>query len=148
MMDELALPESIRRKASITPGGEHAWRIDDVEDVIAAARAIGLACLGGQVQFQFPEGTCEAYWLSYNPAEQRPGELWQEYVSRSADETLAAFRRVRSETDFRAVARGWAFIQQKIDMEGCDPIENLWFVLYIQGVPTTQDGDSTDRLSR
>jgi hypothetical protein len=48
MMDELALPEITRRMASVAPNGKHAGRIHDVEEVIAAARAIGLASRGGK----------------------------------------------------------------------------------------------------
>jgi hypothetical protein len=32
--EELLLPESVRRKASVSDGGEHAWRQHDVEEVL------------------------------------------------------------------------------------------------------------------
>jgi len=48
---ELLLPEAVRRKASVSDGGEHAWRQHDAEEVLQEARAAGLACLGGQVHF-------------------------------------------------------------------------------------------------
>jgi hypothetical protein len=136
-MDEFALPEVIRAKAAVTPGGEHAWRLGDVEEVVLAAEAAGLGCLGGQVQFRPPEGTCEAYWLTYDPNERRPGEPWGDYVSRTARETLSAFRRLCRDTDFRAVARDWEFIRTKMDREGYDPTRDLWFVLYFETEPAS-----------
>jgi hypothetical protein len=128
-MEELALPGVIRRKASITPGGEHAWRMEDVEETIAAAANAGLACLGGQVQFQLPGATCEAYWLNYDPTERQANEPWKDYVCRAAEETREAFRRLCRETDFREVAREWEFMRTKIDREGYDPMDDVWFVL-------------------
>jgi hypothetical protein len=131
-MDELELPEHVRQKAAVTPGGEHAWRIEDVEDAIDAGRKVGLACLGGQVQFQFDGGTCEAYWLSYEPEDRQAGESWRRYVVRSTEEVRAAFRRVCQETDFRRVALNWKFIRQKVETEACDPLGHLRFVLYFK----------------
>jgi hypothetical protein len=64
---ELLLPEPVRRKASVSAGGEHAWRQHDVEEVLHEAHAAGLACLGGQVQFQTREGIADAYWLNFDP---------------------------------------------------------------------------------
>jgi hypothetical protein len=32
--EELLLPEAVRRKAAVSVGGEHAWRQDDVEEVV------------------------------------------------------------------------------------------------------------------
>jgi hypothetical protein len=134
-MEESKLPDAIRSKASVTAGGEHAWRMDDVPEVIHAARDMGFACLGGQLQFQFTDGTCEAYWISFDPTDRRLGEPWPDYVLRSAEETLSAFRRICRETDVRKVASEWDFIQRKIDREGCDPRDYLWFTLYFQAEP-------------
>src|SRR5262245_22969479 len=136
-MEEHTLPEKIRRKASITPDGELAWQMDDVRAVILSARDMGLACLGGQVQFQFPDGTGEAYWISFDPASQRVNESWEEYVFRSAEKALSAFDRICRETDFRKVAHHWEFIQNKIEREGCDPTDYLWFPLYFQASPAS-----------
>ena len=51
---------------------------------IAAAQKCGLATVGGVVQFRIPAGTCELYWRCADAESQRPGELWSEYVARSA----------------------------------------------------------------
>lgn len=128
-MEESQFPDRLLRRASVSPGGEHAWRKADIEEVVEAAREAGLACLGGQAQFQIPDGTCEAYWLNYDPAGRREGESWESYVARSAEETLDAFRRLCAETDFRRVAREWEALRALED-EGLDPVEHLWFVLY------------------
>jgi hypothetical protein len=135
-MDEHALPQAIRDRALGTPGGEHAWRMDDVEDVIAAAREARLACLGGQVQFRFDDGTCAAYWVNYDPADRKLGEAWNDYVDRSANETRDAFQRVCRETDFRQLACDWEFIRTKMDEGGCDPVNHLWFMLYFKASAT------------
>ena len=127
---EPLLPESVRRRASVSAGGEHAWRQHDVEEVLQEARTAGLACLGGQVQFQTREGIAEAYWLNFDPQPQREHETWSDYVSRSSGEALEGFRRLSRDTDFRSVAREWEFIATKMEREAYDPVGDLWFVLY------------------
>jgi hypothetical protein len=134
-MDESALPDPIRRKASITPGGEYAWRTGDVEEAITAACDTGLACLGGQVQFQVAGRTFEAYWVTYDPGERRVGEPWREFATRSCRETLEAFRRVCRETDFRVLARHWEILRNRVASGTYDPTNDLWFVLYFQAEP-------------
>lgn len=131
-MDELLLPQNIRQRAAVSSGGEHAWRQQDVEKAIVAARDAGLACLGGQVQFQLPEGTCEAYWLNYDTGDRRAGEPWSDFVRRSAAEVLTSVHRLCRETDFRQAALEWDFIRQRVESEQLDPIQHLWFVLYFK----------------
>ena len=120
-MEKHSLPEDLRSKAS-TAGGEQACRMADVEDIILAARNLAMACIGGQVQFRFPGGTCETYWVNFDSTERQPGETWPAYVWRSAEETLFAFRRICRETDFRELAREWDFGKEKID-QGLDPLD-------------------------
>ena len=88
-MEKHLLPEDLRSKAS-TAGGEQACRMADVEDMILAARNLAMACIGGQVQFRFPGGTCEAYWVNFDSTERQPGETWPAYVLRSAESHSAA----------------------------------------------------------
>jgi len=104
----------------------------DVPDVVAAAQSANLAVVGGQPQFQFPDGVCEPYWLEYDSKARQPGELWGSFVSRSAREVLDAFQALCSKTDFRKEALGWEFIRLKLEKDGTDPMEHLWFVLYFQ----------------
>ena len=60
-MEEKALPQELLSRASVSPGGEQAWKMEDTPKVIEAAKAVGLANLGGQPQFQGPIGTAEPY---------------------------------------------------------------------------------------
>lgn len=128
-MSERLLPEDLLLKASVSGGGEHAWRKNDVEAVLEAARDASLASLGGQPQFQLPDGTCEPYWLNYGSDERRPDEPWQDFVDRSVDETSSTFRRICQKTDFQREARQWQFLKEKIDHQGYDPLQDLWFVI-------------------
>ncbi len=129
-MDEEFLPQEIRAKAKITPGGEHAWRKEDFAVVVLAARRAGLASIGGQVQFIFPDGTCELYWVNYDSEEQKPDETWSAYVERSAEEVLKSFDLVCASTDFEKEAGRWPFIREKIEKEKINPLDYLWFVGY------------------
>ena len=65
---ESALPRDLHDKA-VRTGRELAWRLDDVFSVIDAAGQVGLACLGGQPQFVFPDGTCELFSGDFGPTE-------------------------------------------------------------------------------
>jgi hypothetical protein len=129
-MEEDRLPLSLRNKASISTGGEHAWRKENIEEVIQAARVAGLATIGGQVQFQFPDGTCEAYWLCYSASSQAADESWATYVERSAQQVVIQFNQLCATTDFVREAMQWEFIRQKVQTGRIDPLDHLWFVLY------------------
>ncbi len=131
-MEEQALSKDILSKASISPGGEHAWKMKDIPEAIEAARIAGLANLGGQPQFQGPIGTSEPYWLNFEPAERKANESWQSYVDRSATETLAAFNNLCRSTNFeREGCENWPHIKEAKE-KGINPIEHLWFVLYFE----------------
>jgi hypothetical protein len=131
-MEEEALPKDLLSKASVSPGGEHAWKMEDIPKVIEAARVAGLANLGGQPQFQGPIGTAEPYWLNFEPAGRRKDETWQQYVDRAAAETLEAFRRLCKETDFENEGcLNWNHIKEAKE-KGMNINEHLWFVLYFE----------------
>ena len=129
MPDELLLPKAVRLKAAVR-GGEYAWRQDDVEGVIRQAEVVGLACLGGEVQFQTADGVCEAYWLTFGPGPRREGEPWPDYIGRSADETLDKFHQLCRRTDFKSLAQEWDLLRTKMEGNAYDPVDDLWFVLY------------------
>src|SRR5262249_53960032 len=99
LMGEQELPPSVLNKATVR-GNEYAWPLSAVEEAVAAARACGLADLGGQAQFRIPEGICELYWLAADSSARLPGEPWEGYVNRSADEVLARFADLRRRTCF------------------------------------------------
>ncbi|MGB3543473.1 MAG: hypothetical protein WBA11_11165, partial [Rubrivirga sp.] len=115
-------------------GKEYAWPLADIPGIVDAAEAAGLANLGGQPQFLYPDGTCEPYWIEVGSEDQRKGEAWSDYVRRSAVEVRAAFERVQSETDFEAEARQWEFLAAKLD-RGEDVLPYLRFVLYFASDP-------------
>ena len=56
MVEETLLPPSVLAKA-IKHGNEYGWALADVPEVIDATEAVGLANLGGQPQFVYPNGT-------------------------------------------------------------------------------------------
>jgi hypothetical protein len=129
-MEESKLPKEILYKASISPGGEHAWKKEDIPKVLNAAKHVGLACVGGQPQFQGPIGIAEPYWLNYEPELRKEDESWESYVIRSNDETLEAFNRVCAEVDFLKEAITWEHIRNAVENEDINPEDHLWFVLY------------------
>jgi hypothetical protein len=131
-MEEESLPHHLLSKASISPGGEHAWKLKDVPAVIEAARVAGLANLGGQPQFQGPIGIAESYWLNFEPCMRELNEVWTHYVDRTAKETLDAFKRLCETTDFeKEGCDNWKHIK-KAKEEGLNINEHLWFVLYFE----------------
>jgi len=129
MREEELLPPEVLRKAKRS-GEELAWRKEDLESAVLAARDRGLACLGGQPQFIFPDGTCELYWVNYDPGDRKGDETWQAYVERTASQVLEAFRLRCAETDFREEAQRFGFLKEKIAEGKADLIDHLWFVVY------------------
>lgn len=55
---------------------EHGWRFEDLPALLAEARSLGIAVLGGQVQFKLPDSTCELYWQNADASPRRDGETW------------------------------------------------------------------------
>jgi hypothetical protein len=127
-MFEQKLPPSVVNKATLR-GSEYAWPLTDVVDVIVAAKACGLANLGGQAQFRIPDATCELYWLSLDSGERLPGEAWDDYVIRSADEVLSQFAALLARTDFTKEAHDWEMLKALL-AQGVDLNQYLCFVLY------------------
>lgn len=85
-MNEKRLDNSI--KIATPSGNEFGWFAKDLPIVAKEAINESLACLGGQVQFIGQWGTCEAYWLTCDPEDRKPDEIWETYVSRSWKEAL------------------------------------------------------------
>jgi len=113
-------------------GSEHGWRLQDVEDVVAAAQAARLATIGGQVQYQLPNATCEPYWLSYDASDRRTAELWVDYVERSA---TGGADQVQAAGVLRRTSRGGDGVganPQSNREGGLDPLAHLWFMLYFK----------------
>jgi hypothetical protein len=123
------LPADMRAKAVLS-GRELAWRREDVFHALRTAHENGLAFLGGQVQFVFPEGTCELYWLNFDPADRMPAEPWPAYVRRTYVEADLALHRLLDSVDMKAEAvNAFEFLRTK-DLAGEDVLAHLVFVCY------------------
>jgi hypothetical protein len=104
-MDEHALPPEILERGSCA-WGEYAWRIEDIPDVIEAARRSNLISIGGQLQFRLPDGTAECYWVEVDTYKSVYEALpWEERVSRTAEVALRDFEVLRKGVDFIAEGR-------------------------------------------
>jgi len=132
MSAEHRLPAALLKRASLC-GGEYAWPIVDIPEVIEAARSADLVSLGGQLQFRFPAGTCECYWIDVDPFRSLPRKLSrQEKISRSADQALIDFARLVSDVDFTIEGRkGFPVNFESLEREGRDPVQFACFVWYV-----------------
>jgi len=126
---EEKLPQEILSRA-VMSGRESGWRKDDVIQAIEAAARVGLATIGGEIQFVLPEGTCELYWLGYDSGEQQPGEAWANYVTRSSRECIAAIRRITSQIDLiREGTENFTLLHEEA-AQGVNLEYYLVFILY------------------
>jgi hypothetical protein len=128
-----ALPSDILERAS-RRGNEYAWRIHDIPDVIAAARAANLVSIGGQLQFRLPDGgTCECYWVDVDTYKSVDKALpWVERVSRTAEVALADFDALQKRFDFIAEGRvGFGSYLDALVAQGRDPADSMCFVWYV-----------------
>jgi hypothetical protein len=139
-MVESRLPPAVLGKATLR-GSEYAWAFADVPEAIVAAREVGLATVGGVAQFRIPEGTCELYWRCADARERKPGEQWNAYADRSADEVTAG---VRALPVSELVAEGvqWKEIAA-LCAAGVDVTRYLCFVLYFDA-PDTEPSAAPD----
>ncbi|OGC07112.1 hypothetical protein A2230_03935 [candidate division WOR-1 bacterium RIFOXYA2_FULL_36_21] len=127
-MIEDKLPKELLEKTS-KYGNELAWKLNDVEEVVVAAEKLGLANLGGQAQFIFPEGIYELYWIEIDTNGKTQDEDWLQYVSRSNHEFLRLFKEKILKTDFLKEAQNWPALKAKID-QSINILDCLYFVIY------------------
>jgi len=125
---ENRLPGNILAK-SVKRSNEYGWREHDFIDVVNAAKEIPMATIGGQIMYFFPDGTCELYWLSYDPAERKPEEDWLNYCNRTANECITKFNSLISNVDINAEALGISYIKDK-NNEGINIDDYKVFVIY------------------
>ena len=92
-MIESLLPKTILKKA-VKSNNEFGWKQADFHEVLEAATLKQLAIIGGQVQYIFPDATCELYWLSYDSTARKKNEIWSDFVLRSKNEVLENFENV------------------------------------------------------
>jgi hypothetical protein len=125
------LPTELLACASMQ-GNEYACRKRDLLRVAAAAREAGLAANGWQVQFRSPDGSCELCWDSFEPAAVSENESWDEYLSRSWNETLQTWEKLFDNKDFIEEGRKIFSLIQEMEDEKVLPRDLLWFVLYFR----------------
>ncbi|MBS1593495.1 MAG: hypothetical protein JST90_04180 [Bacteroidetes bacterium] len=134
MQPEDRLPKYILDK-SIKRGNEVGWRRSDFISVVEAAMKIPMAVIGGQVQYVFPDGTCELYWLSYDPDGRRREENWPAYCNRSADECMSKFQSLIATVAIEKEALGFEFVKAKKE-EGVNIQQHEVFILYFDDSET------------
>ena len=134
-IEERRLPETILNKA-IKSGNEFGWRQPDFIETILTARRLKLGIVGGQVQYVFPDGTCELYWLTYDPTERQPGEAWTAYCNRTADEAIDKFKDLVTKTDFEEEAlTSFEFLRDK-KSKGINLEDYKTFIIYFTDLET------------
>lgn len=128
---ELFLPHDLLERAFVR-GNSYAWSIADVPLVLEAARKANLINLGGDLQFRFPEGICECYWVGLHGS----GEVgdtslsWNERVNISADSDLAEFRDLLAKFDFlEEGCNGYKELFENYMASGNDPSQIMCFEL-------------------
>ena len=121
------LPAPARALADIRDR-EPAWRRADLWRVANAARAVGLAATGGQVQLRLPSAIHELYWQDYDPGERRPDENWPAYADRSWKELLFLVGTLPSdEVIIDGVHRLWPWLK----LPAAEAKAAMWFVVYL-----------------
>jgi hypothetical protein len=127
--EENRLPKYILDKA-IKSGIEFGWKQNDFIEVVQAARQTFMAIVGGQIQYVFTNGTCELYWLSYDPEERQANESWLAYCNRTADECIDKFNNLIRATDIEKEAlTHFHFLKDK-KKSGVNINDFLTFILY------------------
>lgn len=131
---EHRLPKEILDKA-VKSGDEYGWRESDFLQVVEYARGNFMALLGGQIQYALPDGTCELYWLEYDPQERQPDESWINYCNRTADETTKKFKLLISKDIEGEALASFDFLKTKKE-SGINLNEYLTFILYFDDTET------------
>jgi hypothetical protein len=133
---ERFLPPELLQMASLR-GNEFAWKKKDVIDVIRSAKENRLASIGGEVQFRFPDGYCELYWIGFDSRDRQEDEHWDDYVTRSAEEVIKEFNRINREFDLLDEGyRSFQFLKDKVDKDGVALDDYLCYVLYFNSEQT------------
>lgn len=95
MKTELLLSKEFLEK-SIKSGNEYVWNFNEIMNVAMDANSKSFAILGGQVQYIFPEGTYELYWINADTSPKNDSEKWLNYVNRSLSEFVKLFNTILS----------------------------------------------------
>lgn len=133
--EEKYLPTEILQKA-IVSGKEYGWKRADFKEVVNKAIEIGLAIVGGQVQFNLPDGTCELYWHKYNTTERKSAENWMDYCQRTKDECLSQFEKLPTNNELiKEGIESFKFLKEKSEINA-ELNDFLIFILYFNGSET------------
>lgn len=128
---ELKLDKQILEKA-IKSGNEYGWRLDDFRDVIENAISKNLAIIGGQIQFLFPDGICELYWLKYDSTKRENNENWVDYCKRTKKECLEQFDNIIETTNFeKAGLESFDFLKIK-KRNGNNILDYMICIIYFE----------------
>ncbi len=133
--EEKYLPTEILQKA-IVSGQEYGWKRTYFKEVVDKAVEVGLAIIGGQVQFKLPDGTCELYWHKYDTSERKSGENWKDYCQRSKEECLSQFEKLPTESELiKDGIESFDFLKEKSKTE-ISLEDYLIFILYFNDLET------------
>jgi hypothetical protein len=129
---ERHLPAELLKRASYD-GRECAWRVADIPLVIEAARALNMVSIGGQLQFRFPNATCEVYSMEVQPfCQMAPRLSWNERVAESARFALRQFTDLLSRYDLVEEGRlMFPVVFRGEEQQGRNPRDGMWFVWYL-----------------
>ena len=132
---ENRLPKSILDKA-IKSGNEFGWTQTSFLEVVEIARQSFIAIVGGQIQYVLSDGTCELYWLNYDPDKRKLNEGWLTYCNRTAKECVDKFNKLISTTDIEKEATAsFGFLADK-KRRGVNINDYLAFILYFDDKET------------
>ncbi|PSR52105.1 hypothetical protein AHMF7605_27030 [Adhaeribacter arboris] len=129
------LPSEIINKSTLN-SHEYGWKRKDFKEVVDYAVKAGLGVVGGQVQFMFPDGTCELYWHKYDTKEKLAGESWLSYCERTKQECLEQFEALPN--NLRLIEEGiekFRFLREKSE-QGVELENYLIFILYFDNSET------------
>ncbi len=136
-MEKFKLPKNLLDKA-IKSGNEYGWKKADVLEVIEAARQIPMANIGGQVQYIWPDATCELYWLDYDSEDKKEKEDWVTFCNRTAFECSEKFKNLTTTDIEKEAINSFEIIKHKFD-EGFQLNDHQVFILYFNDQETYQD---------
>ncbi len=112
-------------------GTEYGWELAAFPDALAKAETLGYACVGGQIQASWADGSiCEMYWLNADSREREASESWSEYSHRSCQEVLKSFQRLMARTDFEKEVAKWRGDLKAELARGLDITSVLVFIAY------------------
>jgi hypothetical protein len=127
---ESKLPKEIlARCVYSSPGGEYAWRVEDIPAVIDAAETALLFNLGGTLQFILPDGgMCECYWVDVDTGEPPAKYDWPGKVRWAANAARRGFTEATKDVDLVASGRDAFEELRALEAQGVDLAPLMCFV--------------------